>query len=141
MSSRPLQPGDVYWIYDAEADIDHLHVILTHPEPIDGEMKVAVVNISSVKGKIYDRTTVLEPGSHERVKRQSYVRYRDADFERVADIENKKGYAKATEPLRTALFKEIYQKVITGKTPAGVQQYCSKRVGLNPGDVLDLKGG
>ncbi|CAN5552589.1 hypothetical protein BH11ARM2_BH11ARM2_16190 [soil metagenome] len=53
---NPLKPDDVYWIYDAEPGIDHLHVILTHPEPVDGELKVGL-DKGALREEFFGRVT------------------------------------------------------------------------------------
>ena len=137
----PPKPGDVYWIEDEGTGVKHIHIVLTHPEPIDGEDKVAVVNVTTVYGTRYDKTTLLRAGSHPRINHDSYVRYADADFESVAKIEGNPKYAKAVQPLIPKLFREIFDHAASGRTTsADVKTYCSRRVGGNPGEIKNLGG-
>jgi hypothetical protein len=124
-----LNPGDAYWLEDKNGVL-HLHVALTHPEPdpLTNRNRVAVVNITTVRTKLFDNTTVLNSGDHPRITHQSYVRYQGANFEFVDDIEQK---GKAVESFKTALFRKIFERIFEGKklSPDVVREYCSNRIG------------
>ena len=139
-----MKPGDVFWITDVVngRQIKHLHVVLTHPEPdANGDLAVAVVSISTVRSVRYDKTTVLKKTDHDVfVEQQYYVAYRYANFEKVVDITNRSGYASSSKPLKSSILGKVMDGLFAqnGLTPGDIREYCSKRVGPNPGQVLDL---
>jgi hypothetical protein len=141
-----MKPGDVYWIVDEVRgkQVKHLHVVLTHPEPdAGGKDRVAVVNISTVRTARYDKTMVLQKSDHETfVEQQYYVVYSEANFEFVQDLKMTKGYASASKALQPSIFDKVFDGLFAGGglATADVRDYCSKRVGPNTGQVLDLKG-
>jgi hypothetical protein len=108
----------------------HLHVVLTHPEPdpLTKRDRVAVVNITTIRTRLFDNTMVLNKGDHQRVTHPSYVRYEDANFEFVDEIQRE---GKEVESFTTALFKRIFERIFEGKklTPDVIKEYCSARIG------------
>jgi hypothetical protein len=141
-----VKPGDLFWIVDQVRgeDVKHLHVVLTHPEPdSSGQLRVAVVNISTVRGSRYDDTTELKKSDHVVfVDQKYYIVYSEANFEFVRDIYSKRGYASSSVPLRPSIFRKVFDGLFRrgGLTPADVKAYCSERVSAVPGEVLDSKG-
>ena len=97
-----MSPGDAYWITDLVKgeEMKHLHLVLTHPEPnSDGDMVVAVVNVSTVRSHRHDKTVALKKSDYSGFTEQHYyVPYTFANFEKVDDIKKKRGYAAAVIP-------------------------------------------
>ena len=60
----------------------HLFIIINDPVPHTGEGEVLLVSVSTVKTQIYyDKTCLLSAGSHEFIKKDSFIDYGEARVE------------------------------------------------------------
>lgn len=69
----------------------HLFFVLCDPRVIHvfgSAQRVILVNMSTIKGELYDPACVLEPGCHPFVKNDSFMAYRYAEVRTVTEIES-----------------------------------------------------
>jgi len=148
-----IKPGDAFWLWNAVVQKHHIHVVLTHPEPLLSHGSgnwVVVVNVTSIRTGIrYDATTVLQPGEIGGViKQPSYVFYEAACFKATQELLDELGtklsdggtLASYIGLVSETLFERLQDGVQDSmETPPSVQEYCFKR---HPGDgsVLNLGG-
>lgn len=88
----------------------HLFIILNEPKDFAGHINSSVlVNVSSVRKAPYDKTCILEPGSHPFVKQRSYIAYRHARVDREESLVQKVSASLFTphEPLPDELLKRV----------------------------------
>lgn len=88
----------------------HLFIILNEPKDFAGHINSSVlVNVSSVRKAPYDKTCILEPGSHPFVKQRSYIAYRHARIDREESLVQKVSASLFTphEPLHNELLKRV----------------------------------
>ncbi len=85
----------------------HLYFILTMPLQRDGEEKVLMVNITSVKIKGENYT--LDVGDHEFIEHKSYLNYRKAEIVSVENLERqlRRGKMKIKETVSMEIVKFI----------------------------------
>jgi len=69
---------------------DHFHIVLTDPMPdADSEIKVIIVNTTSIKDKKYNKKIyVLKGGGHPDITYDSYIYYKKVKLITVKELEN-----------------------------------------------------
>lgn len=85
----------------------HLYFILTTPLKREGEKKVLIVNITSVKIKREEYT--LNVGDHEFIKHESYINYSKAETVSVENLKRnlRRGKLKIKETVAMDIVKFI----------------------------------
>ena len=109
------KPGDCLLI---ETNLDegghvvsHLFVVIL--ECNEHSEKTIIVNIQSAEGK-FDRTTILQIGDHEFIKRVSFVNYRLARIVTKSDLDGlaKSKKAKPKQPLSEEVFQRLCEGIM-----------------------------
>lgn len=123
-----LKRGDAVAMPKPGRVTSHLWIILTD---LDGDGKVVIVNVTSLRPDTADKTTVLRAGDHPFIKHDSVVYYADARFADANQIEAGLGM---NSPLfvqhpscSELLIKRISEGLLTSEfTPNGIVAYCQK---------------
>jgi len=108
----PLKQGTLLIPSGPPEDCDrkHLFIILTDK---DKTGRHAIVSVSSVKdGKYYDKTTILQPGCHSFITRESYVFYQMADIVRSEKLI--KGVESWSYTPKKPVSTQIFEKICRG---------------------------
>ena len=89
---------------------NHLFIILNEPKDFAGHINSSVlVNVSSIRKAPYDKTCILEPGSHPFIKQQSFMAYRHARIDREESLIQKVNASlfRPHDPLDDELLKRV----------------------------------
>ena len=122
-----LSPGDCVLI---ETNSDEYGVIQSHLfiivlEPEKHTHNTVVVPVESCRSDKYDHTTLLQPGDHDFIIRQSFVSYRRSEIvstDRVEELLND-GYATPHKPMRQDALQRVCDGVLRSRfTPYDVQE-------------------
>lgn len=120
-----LEVGDCFLIetnHDADGFIQsHLHIIVLEKEEFTGNTIIVV--IETLRSGRTDKTTILRPGDHEFIKKESYVNYRRSRQISTRTIEkllqDKK--AKSRASIKSDILKKIQEGILKSPfTPAEV---------------------
>ena len=93
-----LEVGDSFTLRDQDGN--HLNVIVAESSPDDSAL-LMLVYLSSSRTPFRDNTTLIQPGEHPFVDRESWVRYQNVKVCSRSDIEDKimHHYDKVSEDL------------------------------------------
>jgi hypothetical protein len=119
-----LTAGNVFWYETNEAVGLHVTFVLTDLEPETG--KIVIVHATDQRN-FPDWTTVLRPGEHPRIIKNSVVVNKAARFDTKSDIESDVEYGRATqvEDCAPGLLIRIRDGVIeSGEADEDVEEYC-----------------
>jgi len=120
-----LKSGDTILGSRDYDSIPHLWIALTDPNE-DGN--IAIVNVTDFHNH-EDKTTVLKPGDHPFITKESIVLYQDARIVPAASLLNAMKNGRGCVP-RESCSVEMMHKLRTGifasdHTPNGVIEFCS----------------
>ena len=79
-----LRPGDTFLLPSRVGGTKHLWIVLTPP---DETGKAVCVNITSRTQSFCETTVILNLGDHAFISRESVVRYVDARFLNIREVE------------------------------------------------------
>ncbi len=93
-----LEVGDSFTLRDQDGN--HLNVIVAESSPDDSAL-LMLIYLSSSRTPFRDETTLIQPGEHPFVDRESWVRYQNVKVCSRSDIEDKimHHYDKVSEDL------------------------------------------
>lgn len=123
-----LFPGTTFH-YGKNAYNKHLHIILTDPKDIEGEVLVVIVNLTT-KRQGADTTVVLDKGDHPFIKHPSVVAYIHAELFSTRTLLN---YLNAERSLidfvlEDDALKRVQQGLLDSEfTPIDVFEYCQDK--------------
>jgi hypothetical protein len=118
-----MVPGTTIYVAYPGGTTPHLHVVVT--EPFGNPEVVVLVNLSSCKGFPFeDRTTMIRPGDHPFVERESYIPYDYAKKVRLDVITRKLEERKAER--REDLSEQLLTRITDGlmrspRTPGNIK--------------------
>lgn len=95
--------------------VKHLHIVMNDPvfSPEYGDMRVLIVNISSIKPDTpYDNACTLSAGIHPFIRQPSYVYYKEAVVSLVPRIEEKIGLGEYD--IKQPVDEPLYDQVLAG---------------------------
>ena len=111
----------------------HLWIVISDPR--QNRQRVAIVNLSSVKGnRSDDRTCILEAGCHAFIDRKTFVMYRYAQLKSNAELDVRIGGGgyEPMEPVRQDVLDQIREGVANSdRVPIGVRDLLDEQ-GLLP---------
>ena len=111
----------------------HLFIVINDPVPHSGEGEVLLVSVSTVKTQsYYDQTCLLSAGSHEFIKRDSFVDYGKARIETVQKLMD--GVSQGKLIPKQPMDDEPFQRVCAGlfsspHTKKKIRQFLGKLTG------------
>ncbi len=108
-----FNPGDCILItsYIEEGGKTRYHLFVVILELEENTNNTIIVSVQSIRGKKYDKTTILTPGDHEFIKHPSFVRYGKArivsnrELEQL--IENGEGIRQTSLDVNGPVFRKI----------------------------------
>jgi hypothetical protein len=122
-----VQVGDTFLIPKRGDEFEHLWIVLTEP---DDDGNAVCVNVT--RKELYsDTTTVLKPGEHPFISKESVVHYPDAQILNLHKVQkaidsNPHSYTcKAHKPCSDDLFTRIQEGLLDSPhTPKGIKKHC-----------------
>ncbi|ANV90790.1 hypothetical protein [Picosynechococcus sp. PCC 8807] len=123
-----LYPGTTFH-YGKNAYNKHLHIILTDPEDVKGEILVVMVNLTTMRQGA-DTTVILDKSDHPFIKHPSVVAYIHAELFNTKTLLN---YLNAERSLidfvlEDEALRRVQQGLLESEfTPIEVLEYCQNK--------------
>ena len=115
MDNLPIEIGDCF-LFDNDEDGRHMHIVIAEDRE-NPYGQVFLVYITSAE-RIFDNTTIFEPGIHEFIKKRSWVKYDNTQIMLRSELRSR--IIKRYTPLKPEYIEKIQKGVLDSKH---TQQY------------------
>ena len=110
MDNLPIEIGDCF-LFDNDEGGRHMHIVIEEDRE-NPFGQVILVYITSSE-RIFDPTTIFEPGIHEFIKKKSWVKYDNTQIMLRSELQ--KRIIKRYSPLKPEYIEKLHKGILESK--------------------------